>query len=318
MKEQTINSKQKLSLGSRIGYELRHNAVLYLMAVPIIIYFVLFCYLPMFGIVISFQKYSLAKGVFGSPWASMHGFGNFHKFLTSPLFWPVLKNTVLISIYDIIFTFPAPIIFALMLNEIKNMKYKKTIQTITYLPHFISAVVICSMVVRFLAEDGVLTAFFSLFGGQRVNHMIDPSKFRTIFIGQGIWQGLGWSSIIYISALSSIDQELYEAAVIDGAGKWKQTIHITLPGIMSTIVILFIMRMGSVLSVSYEKILLLQNAFTKEISRVITVYVYEKGIGAGNDLSFSSAVGLMTNIVNILFLLITNTISKKVTDSGLF
>ena len=129
MKEQTINSKQKLSLGSRIGYELRHNAVLYLMAVPIIIYFVLFCYLPMFGIVISFQKYSLAKGVFGSPWASMHGFGNFHKFLTSPLFWPVLKNTVLISIYDIIFTFPAPIIFALMLNEIKNMKYKKTILT---------------------------------------------------------------------------------------------------------------------------------------------------------------------------------------------
>ena len=269
----------------------------------------------MFGLVIAFQNFKPALGIMGSKFV---GLKHFIKFFSSPLFWPVIKNTVLISFYDIIFNFPAPIIFALMLNEIKNTGFKRIIQTITYLPHFISTVVICSMLIRFLDQDGIITAFLSIFTGEKTNYLLEPGAFRTIFIGSGIWQGLGWGSIIYISALSSIDQELYEAAVIDGAGKWKQTIHITLPGILSTIVILFIMRLGSILSVSYEKILLLQNSYTRSISRVISVYVYERGIGEGTDMSFSSAVGLFTSVINIGFLFLSNFISKKVTDSGLF
>ena len=318
MNEQKVVSKKKLGLGARIGDELRRNYLLYIMAIPVVLYFVLFCYLPMFGLVIAFQDFKLARGIFESPWAEMGGFENFYRFFTSKLFWPVIKNTVLISFYEILFSFPAPIIFALMLNEIKNLKYKKVIQTVTYLPHFISMVVICSMIIRFFDEDGIVTAFISLIGGERKNYMIEPGAFRSIFIGSGIWQGIGWSSIIYISALSSIDQELYEAAVIDGAGKWKQVIHITLPGIASTIIILFIMRMGQVLSVGYEKVILLQNSYTKSVSRVLSSYVYERGLGEGNDISFSSAVGIFTSLVNILFLTITNAISKKVSDSGLF
>lgn len=318
MKEQSINAKKKLGLGARIGDELRRNYLLYILAIPVVVYFVLFCYLPMFGLVIAFQDFKLAKGIFESPWADMYGFENFHRFFTSKLFWPVMKNTLLISFYEILFSFPAPIIFALMLNEIRNLKYKKLIQTVTYLPHFISMVVICSMIIRFFDEDGIITSFISLIGGARKNYMIEPGAFRAIFVGSGIWQGIGWSSIIYISALSSIDQELYEAAVIDGAGKWKQIVHITIPGIASTIVILFIMRMGQVLSVGYEKVILLQNSYTKSVSRVLSSYVYERGLGEGNDISFSSAVGIFQSLVNILFLTLTNTISKKVSDSGLF
>ena len=207
-----------------------------------------------------------------------------------------------------------------MLNEIKNLKYKKLIQTVTYLPHFISMVVICSMIIRFFKEDGIVTSLIHLLGGERKDYMIEPGAFRTIFVSTGIWQGIGWGSIIYISALSSIDQELYEAAVIDGAGKWKQLIHITIPGIASTIVILFIMRMGQVLSVGYEKIILLKNSFTEPISRVLAVYTYERGLGkAGmNNYSYASAVGLFTSIVNIIFLVITNKISEKVGETSLF
>ena len=315
MKEHSINPPKKLSLGTRIKNEIQQHFILYLMAIPVIVYFVLFCYLPMFGLVVAFQDYRPALGILGSKFV---GFKHYIKFFTSPLFWPVIKNTVIISFYNILFSFPAPIIFALMLNEIKNTQFKRIVQTITYLPHFISAVVICSMIIRFLDQDGIITAFISLFTGERKNYMLEPGAFRTIFVASGVWQGLGWGSIIYISALSGIDQQLYEAAVIDGAGKWKQTIHITIPGILSTIVILFIMRLGQVLTVSYEKILLLQNSYTKSISRVISVYVYERGIGSGNDMSFASAVGLFTSLVNISFLLISNKISKAVTDSGLF
>lgn len=312
------SKKKKLGLGARIGDELKQNYLLYIMAIPVVVYFVLFCYLPMFGLVIAFQDFKLARGIFESPWADMYGFENFVKFFTGKLFWPVMKNTLLISFYEILFSFPAPIIFALMLNEIKNLKYKKLIQTATYLPHFISMVVICSMIIRFFDEDGIITSLITLLGGERKNYMIEADAFRTIFVGSGIWQGVGWGSIIYISALSSIDQELYEAAVIDGAGKWKQVIHITIPGIASTIVILFIMRMGQVLSVGYEKVILLQNSYTKAVSRVLSSYVYERGLGEGNDISFSSAVGIFQSVVNILFLALTNQISKKVNETSLF
>ncbi|MBE7049896.1 MAG: sugar ABC transporter permease [Ruminococcaceae bacterium] len=306
---------------------MKRNYVLYIMSIPIIVYFVLFCYLPMFGLLISFQDFNIIKGVFNSPWTDMYGFAHFYKFFTGSMFWPVMKNTLLISFYEIIFSFPAPIIFALMLNEIKNLKYKKIIQTVTYLPHFISVVVICSMIIRFFQHDGIITSLIALLGGERRDYIIDADAFRTIYVGTGIWQGIGWGSIIYISALSSIDQELYEAAVIDGAGKWKQLIHITIPGIASTIIILFIMRMGQILSVGYEKIILLQRSETVSVSRVLSVYTYERGLGGlsgstvasgSNQYSYASAVGVFTSLVNILFLAITNKISKKVSETSLF
>jgi len=324
MKELSIESpRKKKGFGSRFVDEIRRNYVLYLMAIPIVVYFIIFCYLPMFGLLIAFKNYVPTFGVTGSEWADMHGFYHFYSFVTGKMFFPVLKNTLLINFYTLIFEFPMPIIFALMLNEIKNTKYKKAIQTITYLPHFISLVVICGMVKRFFATEGILTTFFTFFGAEKDNHLLDPNWFRSIFIGSGIWQTIGWSSIIYISALSSIDQELYEAAVIDGAGKWKQVVHITIPGIASTIIILLIMRIGRMLSVGYEKIILLQTTRTKPVAQVISSYVYDVSFGDGsgasaNAQSFGSAVGIFQSVINILLLFIANTISRKFSESSLF
>lgn len=316
--------KKKEGLGTRFKNEIRRNYVLYLLAIPVIAYFLIFCYLPMFGLIIAFKVYIPTSGIFGSEWAHMYGFGHFYDFLTSDMFFPVLKNTLLINFYTLIFEFPMPIIFALMLNEIRSTKYKKIIQTVTYLPHFISLVVICGMVNRFFATEGILTSLIVFFGGERTNYMLEPSWFRSIYIGSGIWQTIGWSSIIYISALSSIDQELYEAAVIDGAGKWKQIVHITIPGIASTIIILFIMRVGQMLNVGYEKIILLQTSQTKHVAQVISSYVYDLTFGAEsgtqtiNAYSLSSAVGIFQSVTNIILLFIANTISKKFSESSLF
>lgn len=318
MKEMTADLRKKPSLGARFLDEMRRNYVLYIMAIPVVLYFFLFCYLPMFGIVVAFQDHNIRKGITGSDWV---GLENFIHFFKNPEFFLILKNTVLISLYSIIFGFPAPIIFALLLNEIKNLKYKKIIQTVTYLPHFISMVVICSMIMRFFGYGGIITSLLnSILGANRTGYITDTAAFRSIYVGTDIWQGIGWGSIIYISALSSIDQELYEAAVIDGAGKWKQVVHITIPGILPTIVILFIMRMGSILTVGYEKLMLLRTADTDSIAKVISLYIYDRGIAGtgGVDYGLSSAVGIFSSIINILFLVITNKISTKLTDSGLF
>lgn len=314
--------KKETSFGAKLSDEMHRNWILYILAVPVIIYFVVFCYLPMFGLVIAFKNYVPAQGILGSPWAAMNGFYHFYNFLTSDMFLTVLKNTLRINIYSIVFGFPIPIIFALLINEIKSLRYKKAVQTITYLPHFISLVVICGMITRFFRSDGILTSLITLFGGERMNYMLEPGYFRPILIGSNIWQSFGWDSIIYVAALSSIDQSLYEAAVIDGAGRWKQTIHITLPSISSTIIILLIMRIGNLLSVGYEKILLLQTSQTAEAARVISSYVYEVGLGATipvpNALSLSSAVGVFSSVVNIIMLFMANFVSKKFSETSLF
>lgn len=303
----------------RVTEELRRNYILYLLAIPVVLYFLIFCYLPMGGLVMAFKDYKVMKGIWGSEWV---GFKHFATFLSDPSFISVMKNTILISFYDLLFGFPAPIIFALLLNEIKQLRYKKVIQTVTYLPHFISLVVICGMIMNFLKPEGVLTSFFSLFGAARVNHMLVPSEFKAVYIASGIWQEVGWGSIIYLSALSSIDQQLYEAAVIDGAGKWKQTLHITLPGIASTIVILFIMRMGQVLGVGYEKIILLQNSYNHDVSQVISSYIYEVGLSGNyprsDAMPLSAAAGLFQSVINIMFLVVTNAVSKKYSEYSLF
>lgn len=306
--------RKRSSLTGRVKNELWQNRYLYLLAIPVIAYYVLFCYVPMFGLVIGFKQYELGKSIMECQWV---GLKYFKEFFSGIYFGRLMRNTLLISFYSILFGFPAPIIFSLLLNELRQRRFKKMVQTVTYLPHFISLVVICGMIVDFLASDGVLTRMLSVFGGQKANYVGDPRYFRAIYVVSEIWQDVGWNSIIYLAALAGIDQQLYEAAVIDGAGRWKQTLHITLPGIMPTIMIMLIMRIGQVLSVGYEKIILLYGPGTFEVADVISSYVYRMGIGQARY-SFSTAVGLFQSVVNVILLVVANATSRRLSGTSLF
>lgn len=268
----------------------------------------------MYGVIIAFKNFNVKKGIMGSDWV---GLKHFKSFIGNYYFPTLVRNTVLLSIYSIIFGFPAPIIFALLLNEIENMKFKRITQTITYMPHFLSLVVVCGMIVDFCSLGGVFNIIREYLGMEQVMFLMDPKYYRAIHIASGIWQNLGWNSIIYIAALAAIDPELYAAARIDGAGRWKQTVYVTLPGIMPTIVILLILRMGSIMSVGHEKIILLYNPITYETADVISTYVYRKGL-LDSNYSYSSAVGLFNSVINYSLLLIVNAISKRVTEHGLW
>lgn len=310
--EKTVQKKQA-KMGS-LKYSLKKNREIYLMLIPVILYYVVFKYGPMFGNIIAFQNFKVTRGVFGSDFV---GFKHFIAFFNDIFFLRVLKNTLTISISSLIFAFPLPIIFALLLNEIRNLKFKKCVQTITYMPHFISTVIISSMILSYVAPNGVINALLQNLGMDKVPFMTDPQYFVGVYIVSNVWQNLGWSSIIYISALSGIDTELYEAAAVDGANRWKQTIHITIPGILPTISIMLIMQIGSLLSVGYEKILLLYNPAIYESADVISTYVYRKGI-LGAEFSFSSAVGMFNSVINFILLVFANWFSKKFQGSGLF
>lgn len=284
------------------------------MAIPVILYYLIFCYLPMGGIVIAFKQYEIAKGIFASEWV---GLKFFKEFFSGIYFWRIFKNTLLISFYDLLFSFPITIGFALLLNEIKAMRFKKIVQSVTYLPHFISMVVLCGMIVDFFGKDGVLTRFFMAFGGENVNYLGYAQYFRPLYIGTNIWQSVGWGSIIYLAALAGVDQELYEAAVVDGAGYLKQLWHITLPGIAQTIIVMLILRIGQLVSVGYEKIILLYNSGTFETADVISSYVYRMGL-AHARYSFSTAVGLFQSVINLILLIAANTFSKRFSETSLF
>ena len=304
----------KSSLSCRIKDELYRNGVLYIMAIPVILYFILFMYLPMFGLVIAFKKYDIAKGIFGSQWV---GFKYFKEFFTGLYFKRTLKNTLMLSGGNILFGFPAPIIFALLLNELRNKRFKKTVQTITYLPHFISLVVVCGMLTNFFSSDGVATQIIMKFGGEKMNYLASTKYFRTIYIASEIWQSIGWNSIIYLAALTGIDMQLYEAAVIDGAGKWKQMLHVTLPGILPTISVMLILEIGKMLSLGYEKVILLYSPNTYEVADIISSFVYRKGLN-NFMYSYASAVGLFQSVVNIILLIASNKLSKRISGSALF
>lgn len=286
----------------------------YVLIIPILIYLAVFCYKPMYGLVIAFKNYKPARGIWGSKWV---GFTWFETFFKDPYFFRLLRNTFRLSAYSIIFGFPAPIILALLLNEVTNNKFKRTVQTITYMPYFISLVVACSIIKIYCQADGLFSQIGMFFGAPAQNLLIDPGKFTPIYVLSGIWQNIGWNSIIYLAALSGIDQEQYEAARIDGANRFQQVLHITIPGILPTIMILFIMRMGSILNVGYEKILLLYTDATFETADVFSTYTYRMGL-QNQKYSLSTAVGLFNTMVNIVFLLFTNWISNKTTESGLF
>ena len=262
----------------------------------------------MYGAVIAFKQYSPAKGILGSPWVGMR---YFNQFFSSEYFWQTFRNTFIISIYSIIFCFPAPIILALLLNEVRCSWFKRSIQTLSYLPHFISMVVICGLIRNFVASDGLVSQIGSFFGIPPTNLLMRKECFRAIYIVSSLWQGIGWDSIIYLAALAGVDHELYDAAVVDGAGRFKQTLHVTLPGIMPTIAVLAILRLGGILSANGEKVILLYNSLNRETADVIGSFTYRKGLVEQNY-SYSAAVGLLMSVINFIFITGTNKLSRKV------
>ena len=288
---------------------------LYMMLLPVVVWYLMFLYKPMLGLQIAFRDYSPWLGVSQSPWV---GLENIKKFFEGVYFWRVLKNTLIINLYALVFGFPAPILLALLLNEIKRKRFKQIIQTVSYLPHFISVVVVAGMVISLLApQTGIVNVIIKLFGGEPKYFIMRPEYFRTIYTLMNIWKEVGFSSIIYMSALSSIDQDLYEACAIDGGGRLRQTVHITLPGIMRTVVIMLIMKIGGLLSVGYESILLLYQPSTYETADVISTYVYRLGI-EGDQQSLATAVGLFNSVVSFILIMAANYISKKASDISLW
>nr|WP_256224222.1 ABC transporter permease subunit [Paenibacillus sp. 1_12] len=290
------------------------NKYLYLLSLVGIAYYVIFKYVPMYGAIIAFKNYIPSKGITGSDWV---GLKHFYDFFGSHYFFRVLRNTLLINVYELLFAFPAPIILAILLNEIRQSFFKRLAQTVTYLPHFVSLLVICGMLVDFSLKAGLINSIIAWFGGERENLLLDPKLFRTIYISSGIWQSIGWGSIIYLAALTSIDSQLYDAATVDGANRWKQMWHVTLPGIMPTIVILLILQIGGMMNVGFEKIILLYNSQTFETGDVISSFVYRRGILEANY-SYSTAVGLFNSAVNFTLLVIANRISRKVNETSLW
>lgn len=298
----------------KLSKDWKRNKWKYLLIAPVLIYLFLFAYKPMYGLQIAFKNYRPTRGIEGSPWV---GFMWFDKFFNDPYFVRLLRNTFTLSGLDILFGFPAPILLALMLNEVRSSKFRRSVQTITYVPYFISLVVVCSLIKIYSQQSGLFSQIIELFGGKRQNLMINPSAFRPIYIISGIWQNIGWNSIIYLAALAAIDQEQYEAARIDGANRFQQLIHVTLPGIMPTIMVLFVLRMGGILNVGYEKVLLLYEPSTYQVADVFSTYTYRMGL-ENQQYSLSTAVGLFNTIVNVCFLVLTNYLSKRTTQSGLF
>jgi len=293
---------------------IKRDRYLLILATPVFLYYLIFHYFPMYGVIIAFKDYTPGLGIMGSPWVGIRWFKDFFN---SIYFFRLLRNTILISLYGIIWGFPIPIIFALLLNEVRDGIFKRSIQTVSYLPHFISLVVVVGMIIELTSVDGIINQIIRRLGYAPIDFMNEPRWFRTIFIGSGIWQNFGWNSIIYLAALSSIDPQLYEAAKIDGAGRWQQMRYITLPSIMPTAIILLILNLGSLLSVGFEKIILMYNPRTYEVADVISTYVYRRGI-LGGEYSFGAAVGLFNSVANLILLIIVNKIAKQITEIGLW
>lgn len=293
------------------------NKGIYLLAIPMIIYYLLFHYYPMYGSIVAFKDFVATKGIWGSPWTSMYGFKHFMNFFNSYYFWQLMRNTVVISLMEIIFSFPAPIFFALILNELRNKHFKTAIQSMSYMPHFISLVVICGLVKEFTTSTGLITNLVALLGVEKSNLLMRPELFRWIYTGSEIWQSIGWGSIIYTAALTSIDPELYESARIDGASRWKQTWHITLPCISPTMIIMLILKLGKVFSLGFEKIILLYNPLTYETADVISSFVYRRGL-LESDISGAAAIGLFNSLLNFIILILANKLSRKVTETSLW
>lgn len=320
-KNSSVRTASNAGWFERAGIDIRKNFGIYLMVIPALVYYIIFCYGPMYGSIIAFKDYSPRLGILGSHWV---GFKHFQSFLSSPYFFRILGNTVKISLSVLVFGFPAPVILALLINELTNKRFAKITQTITYLPHFISLVVVCGMIKSFTVNSGFINDFLVMITGgtwKRVTLLNESKYFLPIYVISAIWQEIGWDSIIYLSALSSIDQELYEAATIDGAGRLRQTFTVTIPGILPMLIIMLILAISNLLNVGYEKIILLYNDATRDVADVISTFVYRRGLlaeGGSNQWSYSSAIGLFNSVINFVLIIFTNKISKKLTETSLW
>ncbi|WP_245902281.1 ABC transporter permease [Gracilibacillus dipsosauri] len=287
---------------------------LYSLIIIPIVYLIIFKYVPMFGNIIAFRRFIPGGNIIGEEWV---GFHYFKMFLSDPTFYNVFANTLILALLLLIITFPAPIIFALLLNEVKNRLFKRFVQTASYLPHFFSVVVVAGMVFELVALNGPINGLLSFLGLEKVNFIQMPEWFRTIFVSVDLWQGLGWGAILYLAALTGINEELYEAARIDGANRWKQTIHITIPGILPTIVVLLILNIGNFLQIGFEKVLLLYNPLTYETADIIATYVYRVGLESGS-FSYGTAIGLFESIIGLILVFGANYLSRRITDNSLW
>lgn len=305
------NSNQKgAGFVERLKRDVIRNRYIYIMLIPVVLYFIIFHYVPMVGAQIAFKDFSISKGILGSPWA---GFKHFKSYFNSYYFVRLIRNTVVLSAYNILFGFPAPILLAILINEVQNMKFKRVVQTVTYLPHFISIVIVCALLRNFFASDGVVNQLF----GTNINFFMREDMFRPLYVGSGIWQEIGWGSIVYLSAITGIDASLYEAAEIDGAGRFQKILYVTLPCVAATITVMFIMRVGRMMTVGADKVLLMYNESTYATSDIISTFVYRKGLLEQNY-SYSAAVDLVNSFVNCFLLVIANKICKKISGNGLW
>ncbi len=318
MSEKVITTKALHGTGKeywrRLGADLLRDKWLYLLLLPGFIYFIVFKYLPMWGIVIAFENYVPYSGIFGSEWVGMKWFEYFFKF---PSWTRYLKNTLILSFMNLIFYFPAPIILALLLNEMRSLRYKKLLQTFLYVPHFISIVIVVSITMILFGPSGLVYKVTENVLGSPINFLGSPDTFRWMIIGQSIWKETGWGTIIFLAALTNVDTQLYEAAMVDGAGRLRRLWHITLPAIRSTIVLMLILRMGSMLDTGHDHLILMANSLNRSASQTLDVFVYQQGLQQG-QFSYASAVGLMKSIVSIILVVSSNKIAHAMGESGLY
>ncbi len=313
-----IQTKQ--ALGSRTRMErlrrfMAHNWQLYILLLPAFVWLIVFCYAPMYGVTIAFKDYKVKLGITGSPWA---GFKYFEQFFSTSVAVKSIRNTLLLSLYSLLFGFPIPILFALMLNMLRSARYKKFIQTLSFAPHFISVVVVVSMMnIMFAPSNGWVNKLITSTGAKEVLFMTRSEYFRTMYVASGIWQDMGFNAIVYIAALAGVSPELHEAAIVDGASKVRRLIHIDIPCILPTVTIMFILSVGNLFSVGYEKAYLMQGGLNTEVSEIISTYVYKVGLQSA-QYSFSAAVGLFNSVVNLILLLAVNTFARKMSDVSLF
>lgn len=313
-KAASVPTLHKQGLGDRLRKDFRKNWILYLMAVPAIVYLIIYCYAPMAGLYIAFTDYKITGGIFEGDWV---GLDWFIRFFQGPYFVRLMRNTLLLSLETLIWGFPIPIIFALVLNEIRSKPFKRVAQTITYLPHFISIVVICGLVIDFTSLDGLFNTIIQACGGEPIAFLTKPEWFRTVYVSSEVWQTFGWNSIIFLAALTGIDMQQFEAARLDGASRVQQMFYISLPGILPTIVTVLLMRVGHLMSIGFEKVFNLYSPATYETADIISTYVYRQGILSANY-SSAAAIGLFNSVINLILVVMMNRISRKLTETSLW
>jgi putative aldouronate transport system permease protein len=311
----SMRRRANAALPYRLFTRIRQEKYLWLIILPVIAFFIIFCYVPMYGLIISVKDYNPRLGYLGSPFV---GFKYFIQFFDSVYFWRLTRNTLVLNVYWILIGFPIPILFAILLNEVRNLHFKKVVQTVSYLPHFISTVVVVGMLVNFLSlSDGIVNILIKKLGGTPIDFMAKPQWFRTIYIASSVWQNMGWDSIIYLAAIATINPELYEAARIDGASRFHAMRYITLPSISPTVILLLILNIGSLMSMGAEKVLIMYNPLTYETADVIATYVYRTGL-IDSQFSFATAVGLFNSLINFALLIVANRISRRVSEVSLW